>query len=136
MKVDDDGIGLAGICPLCMILPGGAETWPSTTTDAQFQTLASGHETAPRQGVLGTLRAPRTTRAAGCRRRVGVLGLLQSWSLEAAERGYITGPLTAAEVLQVLRASASDIQPPDDAGWPVQPGWDRRRRCCPRPRRG
>jgi hypothetical protein len=55
---------------------------------------------------------------------LGVLGLLQSWSLEAVDRGYIASPLTASEIQQVLRASASDVQPPDDVGWPTKPGWD------------
>jgi hypothetical protein len=62
--------------------------------------------------------------SASCGVMLGVLGLMQSWSLEAVDRGYLASPLSASEVMQVLRASASDVQPPDDVAWPVRAGWD------------
>ena len=49
-----------------------------------------------------------------CGVALGVLGLVQSWSREAADRGYIARPLSASELMQVLRASASDVTPSDD----------------------
>ncbi|HEX4872490.1 MAG TPA: FG-GAP-like repeat-containing protein [Nevskiaceae bacterium] len=62
--------------------------------------------------------------SASCGVALGVLGLIQSWSLEATDRGYIGSPLSAAEVMQLLARSADDITPTDDVGWPVTEGWD------------
>src|SRR6185503_5756195 len=58
----------------------------------------------------------------------GVLGLLQSWNRTAVELGYIATPLTGPEVVQLLVATASDIDPMDfllvPNAWPTKVGWD------------
>ncbi|MFC0038137.1 FG-GAP-like repeat-containing protein [Actinomadura rayongensis] len=48
----------------------------------------------------------------------GVFGLLLSYGIQ------IGHPLTNEEAIQVLRATASDIDDPS-LGWPGKPGWDR-----------
>ncbi|MEV5750623.1 FG-GAP-like repeat-containing protein [Actinoallomurus sp. NPDC052308] len=54
----------------------------------------------------------------------GLFGLLLSYGAQAAKEKKIDRPLTNAEAVQVLRATASDV---DDAslGWAGRPGWDR-----------
>jgi hypothetical protein len=58
----------------------------------------------------------------------GILGLLQSWNRTAVELGYVATPLTGPEVVQLLIATASDIDPMDfllvPNAWPTQLGWD------------
>ncbi|MGI8335801.1 FG-GAP-like repeat-containing protein [Actinomadura scrupuli] len=56
----------------------------------------------------------------------GVFGLLMSYGLKTGPgTGLKTGgPLTNAEAVQVLRATASDIDDPS-LPWPGKPGWDR-----------
>src|SRR5439155_1648472 len=58
----------------------------------------------------------------------GILGLLQSWNRTAVERGFISSALTGPEIVQLLIATASDIDPSDYTSvpnaWPTQVGWD------------
>jgi hypothetical protein len=53
----------------------------------------------------------------------GVMALVMSYGRQAARQGLIHGPLTNAEAIQVVRATASDV---NDASlpWPNGPGWD------------
>ena len=53
----------------------------------------------------------------------GVAALLLSYGKTAAAQHHITSPLTNAEAVQVLRATASDIDDPS-LPWPGKPGWD------------
>ena len=53
----------------------------------------------------------------------GVAALLMAWGKEASVRHLISTPLSNAEVVQVLRATASDIADPT-LPWPGKPGWD------------
>jgi hypothetical protein len=53
----------------------------------------------------------------------GVAALLLSWGEQAAQRHLISSPLTNAEAVQVLRATASDVADPS-LPWPGKPGWD------------
>ena len=53
----------------------------------------------------------------------GVVGLLASYGRQAAREGKIARPLSGPEVVQVMRATASDIDDPSLA-WPNKPGWD------------
>jgi hypothetical protein len=53
----------------------------------------------------------------------GVVALLASYGREAARSLKIAEPLTGPEVVQVMRATASDIDDPSLA-WPNKPGWD------------
>ncbi len=54
----------------------------------------------------------------------GLFGLLLSYGAQAAQEKKIGWPLTNAEAVQVLRATASDVDDPGLA-WPGKPGWDR-----------
>src|SRR5207245_2214525 len=58
----------------------------------------------------------------------GILGLLQSWNRTAVERGFISSALSGPEIVQLLIATASDIDPSDYTSvpnaWPTQVGWD------------
>jgi hypothetical protein len=53
----------------------------------------------------------------------GLFGLLLSYGAQAAKDKKIDSPLTNAEAVQVMRATASDV---DDShlSWPGRPGWD------------
>ena len=53
----------------------------------------------------------------------GTLALVSAYGREAADRGLISQPLTGAEVIQVVRDTASDIDDPG-SNWPSGPGWD------------
>jgi FG-GAP-like repeat/Subtilase family len=53
----------------------------------------------------------------------GVMALVLAYGKDAAEQGKIARPLTNAEAVQVVRATASDQDDPNDA-WPTKPGWD------------
>jgi hypothetical protein len=53
----------------------------------------------------------------------GVAALVASEGLNAAASHTLASPLTGAEVIQVLRATASDVADPS-LGWPGMPGWD------------
>ena len=53
----------------------------------------------------------------------GVAALLLAYGKDAADQHLISSPLTNAEAIQVLRATASDIADPS-LGWPGKPGWD------------
>ena len=53
----------------------------------------------------------------------GTVALVMAYSRQAAEEGRIARPLTGLEAVQVLRATASDIDDPSLA-WPNRPGWD------------
>src|SRR5437016_5244847 len=52
-----------------------------------------------------------------------VAALLLAYGKDAADQHLIGSPLTNAEAIQVLRATASDIDDPS-LGWPGKPGWD------------
>ena len=53
----------------------------------------------------------------------GVMALVLAYGKTAAEEGKIARPLTNAEAVQVVRATASDQNDPNDV-WPSKPGWD------------
>src|SRR5207248_9603056 len=53
--------------------------------------------------------------------QAGVAGLLVSAGRDAAQRGPIARPLSAGEVKQVVRETASNIDDPA-LGWPGKPG--------------
>src|SRR3712207_4557808 len=53
----------------------------------------------------------------------GVVALVMAYSREAAAAGKIARPLTGLEAVQVLRATASDVDD-DSLAWPNGPGWD------------
>ena len=53
----------------------------------------------------------------------GIMGLVLSYGKQAAKHGLIDRPLTNAEAVQVVRATASDVDDPS-LGWPNGPGWD------------
>jgi hypothetical protein len=53
----------------------------------------------------------------------GVVALLASYGREAARQGKLASPLSGPEVVQVMRATASDIDDPSLA-WPNKAGWD------------
>ncbi|HJP66867.1 MAG TPA: hypothetical protein VKA30_11270, partial [Actinomycetota bacterium] len=53
----------------------------------------------------------------------GVAALLLSYGSTAARDGLIHRPLSGFEVVQVLRATSSDIADPG-LPWPAKPGWD------------
>jgi hypothetical protein len=53
----------------------------------------------------------------------GAVGLLLSYGEQAAAQHTIDGPLSNAEAIGVLRATASDIADPS-LPWPGRPGWD------------
>jgi hypothetical protein len=53
----------------------------------------------------------------------GVAALMMAWGKDATARHLISSPLTNAEVVQVLRATSSDIADPS-LPWPGKPGWD------------
>ena len=53
----------------------------------------------------------------------GLVALIASYGRKAAAEGKIDRPLTGPEVVQVLRATASDINDPS-LGWPNKEGWD------------
>jgi hypothetical protein len=53
----------------------------------------------------------------------GVMALVLAYGKDAADQHHISEPLTNDEAIQVVRATASDI---DDSSlaWPSKPGWD------------
>jgi hypothetical protein len=53
----------------------------------------------------------------------GVAALLVAWGKDEAARHVISSPLTNDEVVQVLRATASDVADPS-LPWAGKPGWD------------
>jgi hypothetical protein len=53
----------------------------------------------------------------------GVMALVLAYGKEAAGQGKIARPLTADEALQVVRATASDVNDPN-SNWPSKPGFD------------
>ena len=57
----------------------------------------------------------------------GVMALVLAYGREAAKQGLIDSPLTGPEAIQVVRATASDIDGNPSAplpGWTGKPGWD------------
>ena len=56
----------------------------------------------------------------------GVMALVRSYGKKAARLGLIKRPLSADEVIQVVRDTASDIatNPNPPNGWPAKPGFD------------
>jgi len=73
--------------------------------------------------VAGTASTSASTGTLG-----GILGLFQAWSRTAVELGDVSSPLTGPEIVQLMIASASDIDPSDYTlvpnAWPTQLGWD------------
>ncbi len=53
----------------------------------------------------------------------GVVALVLSYGVEAARAGLIDRPLSGPEAVQVLIATASDVDDPS-LPWPGKPGWD------------
>ncbi len=53
----------------------------------------------------------------------GVMALVIAYGKEAAREGKIARPLTADEAIQVVRATASDVNDPN-SNWPSGPGFD------------
>jgi hypothetical protein len=53
----------------------------------------------------------------------GVMALVRAYGREAAARHLIRRPLTNDEAIQVVRATASDVNDPR-SNWPSKPGWD------------
>jgi hypothetical protein len=53
----------------------------------------------------------------------GVAAMVLSYGQDAADKGLIGSPVTNAEAVQVLRATASPIDDPT-LGWPGKPGWN------------
>jgi hypothetical protein len=56
----------------------------------------------------------------------GLIALVLSYGKEAAKEGLIDGPLSPSEVIQVVRATSSDVasNPNPPLGWPAKPGFD------------
>lgn len=54
----------------------------------------------------------------------GVMALVLAYGKTAAEQGRIARPLTNAEAVQVVRATASDSPGGPNDPWPAKPGWD------------
>jgi hypothetical protein len=56
----------------------------------------------------------------------GVLALVLAYGKQASAQNRISGPLSPDEVIQVLRATASDVAAPVPApvNWPAKPGFD------------
>jgi hypothetical protein len=53
----------------------------------------------------------------------GVVAMVLSYGKDAAEQGLIDRPLSSFEAIQVIRATASDVDDPT-LPWPGKPGWD------------
>ncbi len=53
----------------------------------------------------------------------GIFGLLLSYGAQAAAEKKIAYPLTNGEAVQVMRATASDVND-SSLGWPAKAGWD------------
>src|SRR6185436_411836 len=105
------------------VIPGCPSGFPfcpdpdSTTRTFRQRSGQTSWGTRNMVSVAGTTSTSASTGTLG-----GVLGLLQSWSRTAAELGYVTSPLTAPEIVQLLIATASDIDPSDytlvPTAWP------------------
>lgn len=104
-------------------LPDTSPLLPPNSTATTFRRKSANNSWGTRYWVALSTRAGTTSETCGT--ALGLLGLLQSWSLEATDRGLIEAPLSAAEIMQLLARSADPIGPGDDVGWPVKDGWDR-----------
>lgn len=104
-------------------LAGVNDVLPPNALATTFRRKSSNNSWGTRYWVALSTRAGTTSETCGT--ALGVLGLMQSWSLEATDRRYIDAPLSASEVMQILARSADPIGPGDDVGWPVREGWDR-----------
>src|SRR5947199_258148 len=106
----NDG-GTLGACPLCMVMPirAGAEALDRTDDLAQAFLFAADSGVAS----IASLTAD--------------LGY-STFMRPAVERGFISSALSGPEIVQLLIATASDIDPSDYTSvpnaWPTQVGWD------------
>ena len=120
--VKDNEGGVPGL-PNCV--PGTPLCPSSDNTTRTFRQRSGETSWGTRNmvSVAGTTSTSASTGTLG-----GVLGLFQAWSRTAAELGYVTPPLTGPEIVQLMIATASDIDPSDYTSvpnaWPTQVGWD------------
>jgi hypothetical protein len=103
-------------------LPDSSPLLPPNSTATTFRRKSANNSWGTRYWVALSTRAGTTSETCGT--ALGLLGLLQSWSLEATDRGLIDAPLSASEIMQLLARSADPIGPGDDVAWPVKDGWD------------
>ncbi|HEY2386967.1 MAG TPA: hypothetical protein VGK30_08405 [Candidatus Binatia bacterium] len=111
------------------LVPGcipGTPLCPSTDVATRTFRQRSGETswgTRNMVSVSGTASTSASTGTLG-----GVLGLFQSYGRTAAELGYVSSPLTGPEIIQLMIATASDIDPSDYTfvpnAWPTHVGWD------------
>jgi len=114
-----------GGLPVASCVPGSQFCLPGDDTTRTFRQRSGETSWGTRNmvSVSGTTSTSASTGTLG-----GVLGLFQSWNRTAVELGYIPSLLTGPEVVQLLVATASDIDPSDytlvPTSWPTQLGWD------------
>ncbi|HXC52380.1 MAG TPA: hypothetical protein VN634_15975 [Candidatus Limnocylindrales bacterium] len=118
-----DNEGGVPVVPTC--LPGTPLCLPGDTATRTFRQRSGQTSWGTRNmvSVAGTTSTSASTGTLG-----GILALLTSYGRTAAELGYIDGALTGPEVVQLMIATASDIDPSDfsavPTAWPTQAGWD------------
>src|SRR5207253_2720319 len=114
-----------GGLPVPSCFPGSQFCVPGDDTTRTFRQRSGQTSWGTRHmvSVSGTTSTSASTGTLG-----GILGLLQSWNRTAVERGFIASPLTGPEIVQLLIATTSDIDPSDYTAvpnaWPTQVGWD------------
>src|SRR5256886_5160815 len=114
-----------GGLPIPSCFPGSQFCVPGDDTTRTFRQRSGQTSWGTRNmvSVSGTTSTSASTGTLG-----GILGLLQSWNRTAVERGFISAALTGPEIVQLLSATASDIDPSDYTSvpnaWPTQLGWD------------
>src|SRR5689334_10864934 len=114
-----------GGLPVSSCVPGSQFCVATDATTRTFRQRSGQTSWGTRNmvSVSGTTSTSASTGTLG-----GVLGLLQSWNRTAVERGFISSPLTGPEVVQLMIATASDVDPSDYTlvpnAWPTQVGWD------------
>src|SRR5213593_4073358 len=114
-----------GGLPIPNCFPGSQFCVPGDDTTRTFRQRSGQTSWGTRNlvSVSGTTSTSASTGTLG-----GILGLLQSWNRTAVDRGYIPSLLTGPEVVQILIATASDIDPSDYTAvpnaWPTKLGWD------------
>lgn len=114
-----------GGLPIPNCFPASQFCVPGDTTTRTFRQRSGQTSWGTRNmvSVSGTTSTSASTGTLG-----GILGLLQSYSRTAAELGYISSPLTGPEVVQLMIATTSDIDPSDylfvPNAWPTKVGWD------------
>ena len=114
-----------GGLPVPNCFPGSQFCVPGDDTTRTFRQRSGQTSWGTRNmvSVSGTTSTSASTGTLG-----GILGLFQSWSRTAVERGFIASALSGPEIVQLLTATASDVDPSDYTSvpnaWPTQLGWD------------